>query len=85
MGRAQLAGVSVLQGEPSAQQELAGSVDRHAQVLQVGHPSGGQAPSGTLCWMGVGVQKAREFQNNIYSCFIDYDKDFNNKLWKILK
>ena len=35
------------------------------------------------------VQKAREFQKNIYFCFIDYAKDFNcvdhNKLWKILK
>ena len=35
------------------------------------------------------IQKAREFQKNIYFCFIDYAKDFNcvdhNKLWKILK
>ena len=33
--------------------------------------------------------KAREFQNNIYFCFIDYAKAFDcvdhNKLWKILK
>ena len=33
--------------------------------------------------------KAREFQKNIYFCFIDYAKAFNcvdhNKLWKILK
>ena len=33
--------------------------------------------------------KAREFQDNIYFCFIDYAKAFNcvdhNKLWKILK
>ena len=33
--------------------------------------------------------KAREFQNNIYFCFIDYAKAFHcvdhNKLWKILK
>ena len=33
--------------------------------------------------------KAREFQKNIYFCFIDYDKAFDcvdhNKLWKILK
>ena len=32
---------------------------------------------------------AREFQKNIYLCFIDYDKAFDcvdhNKLWKILK
>ena len=35
------------------------------------------------------IKKAREFQKNIYFCFIDYNKDFDwvdhNKLWKILK
>jgi len=35
------------------------------------------------------IEKAREFQKNIYFCFIDYAKVFNcvdhNKLWKILK
>ena len=35
------------------------------------------------------LKKAREFQQNIYFCFIDYAKAFNcvdhNKLWKILK
>ena len=35
------------------------------------------------------IEKAREFQKNIYCCFIDYTKVFNcvdhNKLWKILK
>ena len=34
-------------------------------------------------------RKAREFQKNIYFCFIDYTKAFDcvdhNKLWKILK
>ena len=34
-------------------------------------------------------EKAREFQKNIYSCFIDYAKTFDcvdhNKLWTILK
>ena len=33
--------------------------------------------------------KAREFQKNVYFCFIDYTKAFDcldhNKLWKILK
>ena len=33
--------------------------------------------------------KSREFQKNIYFCFIDYAKAFDyvdrNKLWKILK
>ena len=35
------------------------------------------------------IKKAREFQKNIYFCFIDYTKAFDcvdhNKLWKILK
>ena len=39
-----------------------------------------------ICWI---IKKAREFQKNIYFCFIDYIKDFDcvdhNKLWKILK
>ena len=35
------------------------------------------------------IKKVREFQKNIYFCFIDYVKAFDcvdlNKLWKILK
>ena len=35
------------------------------------------------------MEKAREFQKNIYFCIIDYAKAFDcvghNKLWKILK
>ena len=35
------------------------------------------------------TEKAREFQRNIYLCFIDYAKAFDrvdhNKLWKVLK
>ena len=35
------------------------------------------------------IEKAREFQKNIYFCFIDYGRAFDcvdyNKLWKILK
>ena len=38
------------------------------------------------CWI---TEKAREFQENIYFCCIDYDKDFDcvdhDKLWKILQ
>ena len=38
-----------------------------------------------ICWI---IKKAREFQKNIYFCFIKYAKDFDcvdhNKLWKIL-
>ena len=39
-----------------------------------------------ICWI---IKKAREFQKNIYFCFIDLAKVFDcvdhNKLWKILK
>ena len=39
--------------------------------------------------ISVGLQKAREFQKNIYFCFIDYAKAFDcvdhNKLWKVLQ
>ena len=39
-----------------------------------------------ICWI---IGKAREFQKNIYFCFIDYAKAFDcvdhNKLWKLLK
>ena len=35
------------------------------------------------------IEKAREFQKNIYLCFVDCAKDFDcvdhNKLWKILQ
>ena len=38
-----------------------------------------------ICWI---MEKAREFQKNVYFCFIDYAKAFyfvdHNKLWKIL-
>ena len=39
-----------------------------------------------ICWI---IDKAREFQKNIYFCFIDYAKALDcvdhNKLWKILQ
>ena len=39
-----------------------------------------------ICWI---LEKVREFQKNIYFCFIDFAKAFDcvhhNKLWKILK
>ena len=31
------------------------------------------------------MEKAREFQKNIYFCFIDFDCVDHNKLWKILR
>ena len=39
-----------------------------------------------ICWI---IENAREFQKNIYFCFIDYAKVFDcvdhNRLWQILK
>ena len=39
-----------------------------------------------ICWI---MEKAREFQKNIYFCFIDHAKAFDSvdykKLWKILQ
>ena len=39
-----------------------------------------------ICWI---IKEAKEFQKNIYFCFIDYAKTFDcvdhHKLWKILK
>ena len=39
-----------------------------------------------ICWI---IKKAREFEKNIYFCFIDYAKAFDyvdhRKLWKIFK
>ena len=39
-----------------------------------------------ICWI---IEKAREFQKNIYFCFVEYVKAFDsvdhNKLWKILQ
>ena len=47
---------------------------------------GTRAQIANICWI---IGKAKEFQKNIYFCFIDYAKAFDcvdhNKLWKILK
>ena len=43
-------------------------------------------PIANICWI---IETVREFQKNIYFCFIDYAKAFDcvnhNKLWTILK
>ena len=48
--------------------------------------SGTRDQIANILWI---IEKAREFQKNIYFCFIDYGKAFDcvdhNKLWKILK
>ena len=47
---------------------------------------GSRDQTANICWI---TKKAREFQKNIYSFFIDYTKAFDcvdhNKLWKILQ
>ena len=47
---------------------------------------GTRDPIANIRWI---MEKAREFQNNIYFCFIDYAKAFDcvdhNKLWKTLR
>ena len=63
-------------------------VNRELPYVQVGFRKGrgtrGQIAN--ICWI---IEKAREFQKNIYFCFIDYTKAFDyvdhNKLWKVLK
>ena len=48
--------------------------------------SGTRDQTANIRWI---MEKAREFQKNIYFCFTDYTKAFDcvdhNKLWKILK
>ena len=52
----------------------------------VGKSGGTRDQIANICWI---IKKAREFQKNIYFCFIDYAKAFDcvdhNKLWKIIK
>ena len=47
---------------------------------------GTRAQNANIRWI---IEKAREFQKNIYFCFIDYAKTFDyvdhNKLWNILQ
>ena len=63
-------------------------VDPELPDVQVafGKGRGTRDQMANICWI---IEKAREFQKNIYFCFIDYAKVFDcvdhNKLWKILK
>ena len=56
--------------------------------VQAGFTKGGGTRNqiANICWI---IEKAREFQKNIYFCFIHYAKAFDcvdhNKLWEILK
>ena len=61
-------------------------VNRELPDVQVGFRKGRGTRDqiANICWI---MEKAREFQKNIYFCFIDYAKVFysvdHNKLWKI--
>ena len=63
-------------------------VNRELPDVQAGFRKGGgtRDQMANIRWI---IEKAREFQKNIYFCFIDYAKAFDsvdqNKLWKILK
>ena len=63
-------------------------VNRELPDIQVGFRKGRASRDqiANIHWI---IKKAREFQKNIYFCFIDYAKAFDcvdhNKLWKILQ
>ena len=63
-------------------------VNRELPDVQAGFRKGRgtRDPIANIHWIS---EKAREFQKNIYFCFIEYAKAFDcvdhNKLWKILK
>ena len=70
------------------QARLQQSVNRELPSVQAGFRKGGGTRDqiANICWI---MEKVREFQKNIYSCFIDCAKAFDcvdhNKLWKILR
>ena len=63
-------------------------VNRELPDVQAGFRKGRgtRDQNANICWI---MGKVRDFQKNIYFCFIDYAKPFecvdHNKLWKILK
>ena len=63
-------------------------INREIPDVQAGFTKGRKtrAQTANIHWI---IEKAREFQKNIYFCFIHYAKAFDcvdhNKLWKILK
>ena len=63
-------------------------VNHELPDVQAGFRKGRRARDqiANICWI---IKKAREFQKNIYICFIDYAKAIDcvdhNKLWKILQ
>ena len=63
-------------------------MNRELPDVQAGFKKGRgiRDPIADILWI---IEKAREFQKNIYFCFMDHAKAFDcvdhNKLWKILK
>ena len=74
--------------EKTLQARLQQYVNRERSDVQAGFRKGRGTRDqiANIPWI---IEKAREFQKNIYFCFIDYAKAFDcvdpNKLWKILK
>ena len=70
------------------QARLQQSVNHELPDVQVGFRKGRRTRD-QIANIGWIIEKAREFQKNIYLCLIDYAKAFDcvdhNKLWKILK
>ena len=63
-------------------------VNRELHDVQAGFRKG-RGPRDQIANIRWIIEKAKEFQKNIYFCFIDYTKAFDcmdhNKLWKTLK
>ena len=63
-------------------------MNRELPEVQAGFRKGRRTRDQTANMQWI-IKKGREFQKNIYFCFIDYAKAFDcvdhNKLWKILK
>ena len=70
------------------QARLQQHMNRELPDVQTGFRKGTETRDqiASICWI---IEKAREFQKNIYFYFIDYAKAFDcvdhNKLWKILR
>ena len=68
------------------QASIVGEPRTSISSAEIGKDRGTIDQIANICWI---IEKAREFQKNIYFCFIDYAKAFDcvdlNKLWNILK
>ena len=70
------------------QWSLQQNVNRDLPDVQAGFRKG-RGTRDQIAYIHWLIEKARQFQKNIYFCFVDYAKAFDcvghNKLWKILK